>query len=89
MGPQAQSQLGKTSSHSAIAPQSPVARFALSLGESAMADLRGESPNLSDPDVFKELERWEAILQTMPELYEDDAEDCDEDIAPPDLTPDL
>lgn len=54
-----------------------------------MADLRGESPNLSDPDVFKELERWEAILQTMPELYEDDAEDCDEDIAPPDLTPDL
>lgn len=54
-----------------------------------MADLRGESPNLADLDVFKELERWEAILQTMPELYGDDVEDCEDDISPPNLTPDL
>lgn len=32
-----------------------------------MADLRGESPNLFD-DLFKDLEDWEAILNSLPDF---------------------
>ncbi|CAN0575582.1 unnamed protein product, partial [Ectocarpus sp. 12 AP-2014] len=55
-----------------------------------VADLRGESPNLADLDVFKELERWEAILQSIPDLPGDEPS-CDKlDARPPDdLTPDI
>lgn len=32
-----------------------------------MADLLGESPNHFD-DLFKELENWEAVLNSLPDL---------------------
>ena len=48
-----------------------------------MADLLGGSPNLLD-DVFRDLEDWEALLKSIPEL---DVDDLPEAPPPPDLTP--
>jgi hypothetical protein len=39
-----------------------------------MADLLGQSPNLSD-DLFKDLEDWEAILSSLPDFGADQNQD--------------
>ena len=39
-----------------------------------LADLLGESPNHLD-DLFKELEDWEAILKSLPNLQADQVEE--------------
>ena len=48
-----------------------------------MADLLRENPNLMD-DIFKELEAWEEILNSLPEFPEDESHPADD---PPDLSP--
>lgn len=42
-----------------------------------MADLLGESPNLLD-DLFKDLEDWEAILNSLPDFGVDQNADASE-----------
>jgi len=46
-----------------------------------MADLRGESSNHMD-DLFKDLEAWEAILSSLPDLGVDQNPDEGEVLAP-------
>lgn len=53
-----------------------------------MADLLGENPNLID-DIFRDLENWEAILQTMPDFDEDETPDERQEYPSIDLTPDI
>ena len=48
-----------------------------------MADLLGESSNLLD-DLFKELEDWETILNSLPNFNVDEISD---DNDPPGLSP--
>ncbi|MEP1932176.1 MAG: hypothetical protein ABJO52_20840 [Nisaea sp.] len=48
-----------------------------------MADLLGESPNLLN-DLFKDLEDWEEILNSLPAF---DVDDISEDNDPPGLSP--
>ena len=68
-------------SHSVISLQSPVARSAHSLRESAVADLLGESPNLLD-DLVKDLEDWEAILSSLPDFGVDQDSELNEPPSP-------
>ena len=48
-----------------------------------MADLLRDNPNLLD-DIFKELDTWEGILNSLPEFVEDEPHPADD---PPDLSP--
>jgi hypothetical protein len=55
-----------------------------------MAELGGEVPNPLWDDVFKELERMEAILRSVPDLDGDGFwEEPSDEPPPPDLTPDM
>lgn len=54
-----------------------------------MAHLQGETPNRLWDDIFKDLERLEAVLRSVPDFQVDEWSDENLGVKPPDLTPDI